>query len=356
MADSIVRSCIECGAALAKKPGPGRWPKRCITCRPDVVRKSQPPLQLVCDHCDETFTVHVGPGPRHRKFCSPACRQAKWQADEAYQADQREKNRIRSAAQYEPVAHLRKPCAFCGALFEPTRKNALYCKDRTCRARRTTAKAVQRDPDYHRRRNARYRGKPLDEVQRLGAAFDCAWCGAHQIPSVTCAPHASKFCPGQSCKRSWHGSGGLSLAEVKRLKAQERLNRAAIGTAGSRNYLASRCPRCGEQAITPYHPLAAGYCSSRCSSRDNKDRRRAREAGAAITPGKRYEVYERDNWTCYICEYEVDRDADPGSNWAPSVDHVVALVNGGNHGLDNWRCAHRWCNSLKRDLPLADVA
>ncbi len=297
MADSIVRSCIECGAALVKKRPQGRWPI----------------------------------------YCSTKCRQQKYRSDPEWAQREREKARVRSAAQYRPITYLRRPCAFCGGLFEPTRKDALYCKDRTCR-------------------NARYRGKPLDEVQRLGAAFDCAWCGAHQIPSVTCAPHASKFCPGQSCKRSWHGSGGLSLAEVKRLKAQERLNRAAIGTAGSRNYLASRCPRCGEQAITPYHPLAAGYCSSRCSSRDNKDRRRAREAGAAITPGKRYEVYERDNWTCYICEYEVDRDADPGSNWAPSVDHVVALVNGGNHGLDNWRCAHRWCNSLKRDLPLADVA
>lgn len=300
MADSIVRSCLECGAALVKKRPQGRWPI----------------------------------------YCSTKCRQQKYRSDPEWAQREREKDRVRSAAQYRPITYLRRPCAFCGGLFEPTRKDALYCKDRTCRGRRTTAKAVQRDPDYHRRRNA----------------FDCAWCGAHQIPSVTCAPHASKFCPGQSCKRSWHGSGGLSLAEVKRLKAQERLNRAAIGTAGSRNYLASRCPRCGEQAITPYHPLAAGYCSSRCSSRDNKDRRRAREAGAAITPGKRYEVYERDNWTCYICEYEVDRDVDPGSNWAPSVDHVVALVNGGNHGLDNWRCAHRWCNSLKRDLPLADVA
>lgn len=300
MADSIVRSCLECGAALVKKRPQGRWPI----------------------------------------YCSTKCRQQKYRSDPEWAQREREKDRVRSAAQYRPITYLRRPCAFCGGLFEPTRKDALYCKDRTCRGRRTTAKAVQRDPDYHRRRNA----------------FDCAWCGAHQIPSVTCAPHASKFCPGQSCKRSWHGSGGLSLAEVKRLKAQERLNRAAIGTAGSRNYLASRCPRCGEQVITPYHPLAAGYCSSRCSSRDNKDRRRAREAGAAITPGKRYEVYERDNWTCYICEYEVDRDADPGSNWAPSVDHVVALVNGGNHGLDNWRCAHRWCNSLKRDLPLADVA
>lgn len=300
MADSTVHSCLECGAALVKKRPQGRWPI----------------------------------------YCSTKCRQQKYRSDPEWAQREREKDRVRSAARYRPITYLRRPCAFCGGLFEPTRKDALYCKDRTCRGRRTTAKAVQRDPDYHRRRNA----------------FDCAWCGAHQIPSVTCAPHASKFCPGQSCKRSWHGSGGLSLAEVKRLKAQERLNRAAIGTAGSRNYLASRCPRCGEQAITPYHPLAAGYCSSRCSSRDNKDRRRAREAGAAITPGKRYEVYERDNWTCYICEYEVDRDADPGSNWAPSVDHVVALVNGGNHGLDNWRCAHRWCNSLKRDLPLADVA
>lgn len=348
MADSTVHSCVECGAALVKKPGPGRWPKRCATCRPDVVRKSQPPLLLVCDHCQETFTVPVGPGPRRRRFCSATCRQASWKSNEAYQADQREKTRIRSAARYQPITYRRRPCDKCGALFEPTRSDAMYCKDRTCRARRQTP-----DLEKKRERNAKNRGSQLRD--RI-VEFRCAWCDILHKPGVTCASHSSKFCPGGECKRAWHAAGKRSRSEVKRMEAQARLNGAAIGTAGSRNYLAGRCPRCGDHVVTPFHPLAVGYCSRRCASKDGSDRRRALEAGATLTPGKRYEVYERDNWTCYICEYEVERDADPCSNWAPSVDHVIALVNGGNHGLDNWRCAHRWCNSLKRDLPLADVA
>ena len=315
MADSTVHSCVECGAALVKKRPQGRWPT----------------------------------------YCSTKCRQQKYRSDPEWAAREREKNRIRTAEKRQPVRHLRRPCAFCGDLFEPFRSDAVYCKDRTCVARRTTAKAVERDPDYHRRKNARFRGKSLDD-QRRCLPFDCAWCATPHTPGVTCASHSSKFCPGVECKRRWHEAGGHSASEVARIRAARRLSLAAKGTSGPRAWINGRCPRCGDSTTIAFHPMAVAYCSRRCASRDNKDRRRAREAGAAITPGKRYEVYERDNWTCYICEYEVDRDADPGSNWAPSVDHVVALVNGGNHGLDNWRCAHRWCNSLKRDLPLADVA
>lgn len=354
MADSIVRSCIECGAALVKKPGPGRWPKRCITCRPAVVRKSQPPLQLVCDHCDETFTVHVGPGPRHRKFCSPACRQASYKADEAYQADQREKNRIRSAAQYEPVAHLRKPCAFCGALFEPTRKDALYCKDRTCRNRRTAAQAIERDPDYNRKRHARYRRKELADVRVVGLPFDCAWCTTHQTPGQSCAPHAYKFCPGGTCKRAWHAAGGLSEREAMSAKRERRQQQAIAklyrSTTSELVFSCGYCQRCGAAFVAPPWQMPGDYCSSSCRTRSKgrSDRtRRDREAGFVITPRRRHEIYERDGWSCYICGEPTDPHAHHLSDWAPSVDHVIPLSRDGEHAMHNLRCAHRWCNIIK---------
>lgn len=156
MADSIVRSCLECGAALVKKRPQGRWPI----------------------------------------YCSTKCRQQKYRSDPEWAQREREKDRVRSAAQYRPITYLRRPCAFCGGLFEPTRKDALYCKDRTCRNRRTAAQAIERDPDYNRKRHARYRRKELADVRVVGLPFDCVWCTTHQTPGQSCAPHAYKFCPG----------------------------------------------------------------------------------------------------------------------------------------------------------------
>ena len=36
--------------------------------------------------------------------------------------------------------------------------------------------------------------------------------------------------------------------------------------------------------------------------------------------------------------------------YSPTVDHIIALKNGGTHTWDNVQCAHAICNSNKRDL------
>ena len=58
-------------------------------------------------------------------------------------------------------------------------------------------------------------------------------------------------------------------------------------------------------------------------------------------------VFERDEWVCHICSKPVDRHLpwpDPASR---SLDHVVALANGGAHTYDNVKLAHLGCNSRK---------
>lgn len=49
---------------------------------------------------------------------------------------------------------------------------------------------------------------------------------------------------------------------------------------------------------------------------------------------------------CEICGQPLDFDAGPRSRWAPSVDHVDALVLGGAaFAQENLRAAHLGCNS-----------
>lgn len=89
------------------------------------------------------------------------------------------------------------------------------------------------------------------------------------------------------------------------------------------------------------------FCSQRCRDRDLRARRRARQHGATLTPGRRYEVFERDAWICQLCGGLVERDALVPEDQAPVIDHVIALALGGEHGPDNWQTAHFLCNSLK---------
>src|ERR1700723_2328184 len=89
------------------------------------------------------------------------------------------------------------------------------------------------------------------------------------------------------------------------------------------------------------------------------------------SPGSTYdgvtdaEIYRRDNWTCRMprCLCPDGRAIDPGLascpvSWAPSVDHVIPLVQGGRDDAANKRAAHQLCNAdaaveMSRRLNLA---
>ena len=77
--------------------------------------------------------------------------------------------------------------------------------------------------------------------------------------------------------------------------------------------------------------------------------RRARKNGAPrIESIKHIDVAERDKWTCHICHKRVTRKA-----W--SIDHLIPLVDGGSHTMDNVALAHRNCNArrgARRTIPV----
>lgn len=61
-------------------------------------------------------------------------------------------------------------------------------------------------------------------------------------------------------------------------------------------------------------------------------------------------IYERDRWTCWLCEDAVDQSLiGSHSEWRPSLDHVVCRSQGGTDDPDNLRLAHWWCNIMRND-------
>lgn len=73
-----------------------------------------------------------------------------------------------------------------------------------------------------------------------------------------------------------------------------------------------------------------------------------------INPRLRHELYERDGWICHLCELPIDRLADPNSDYAPSLDHLIPRSMGGLHDTDNLKTAHRICNAVRKDSPLVN--
>jgi len=56
------------------------------------------------------------------------------------------------------------------------------------------------------------------------------------------------------------------------------------------------------------------------------------------------EIYERDRWRCGICRKRVRKALTAPHPGAPSIDHIIPVVEGGAHVRANVRLAHLCCN------------
>lgn len=128
------------------------------------------------------------------------------------------------------------------------------------------------------------------------------------------------------------------------------------------SWTAKKCVYCGQDFITMHSE--ALYCSKICKrkakGKSSQYSARARHYGVlydnTITLKK---VIKRDKNICQICGTPCnENDKTWGSNGPlyPSIDHITALANGGNHTWDNVQLAHCICNSIKRDLVYAKEA
>lgn len=124
-----------------------------------------------------------------------------------------------------------------------------------------------------------------------------------------------------------------------------------------------RCRQCGNvYALTFYynlerspdgkHPECIQCCKvnralDQVRKRDKRNKISVRQRVRAINLGIKYDaditlavVFKRDRGICYLCRTWVT----PGQ---ASMDHKLALTNGGTHTWDNVRLTHLTCNLRK---------
>lgn len=118
----------------------------------------------------------------------------------------------------------------------------------------------------------------------------------------------------------------------------------------------TRCYRCAETKPVEfflknknYH---TGYCRL-CLLCNNQIRNESRlHRKKSRRDYTRWEVFEADAFTCYICEDVLSPDAPPNSPKSLSIDHVYPISLGGMDERDNVKTACLECNQDKSDTPL----
>ena len=119
------------------------------------------------------------------------------------------------------------------------------------------------------------------------------------------------------------------------------------------------CLSCGK---TFYTAVAnQRYCTQKCKAKHKRAthvRARCRKYGVEYNTGiSLNQVFIRDGGICQICGEPCRKDDNSWNGFIgplyPTIDHKVALANGGGHTWDNVQLAHAICNSYKRDLEVS---
>lgn len=109
-----------------------------------------------------------------------------------------------------------------------------------------------------------------------------------------------------------------------------------------------RCKTCKAGTAEKVRKFTADYRKKTGTRYSAKYDRDGNWSSKWLPKSRRIALYERDGWTCRICDQQIDR-ALAGSNepFAPCLDHIVPRSQGGDHSDDNLRTAHRQCNDIR---------
>ena len=199
-------------------------------------------------------------------------------------------------------------------------------------------------------------------VEWINTRRESSWC-------PDCLPFArlkntSTPIPWRECSHcsGWFVSRGGRRRCAPCLQPREAPRAITCQTCGRRlvvgdevHPLARYCPRpapCQQQAWSARHRERHPEQWRARRKRDKAKRRAAKKSADAETFDD-VEIYDRDGWTCQLCQQRIPRDVHYLDPMAPTIDHIVPLARGGAHVRANVQAAHRSCNTAKGTRPLA---
>lgn len=231
------------------------------------------------------------------------------------------------AKKYKPILS-EKTCRYCMAWIPATRKSV--CGAVVCQRKRKTEKHMRWE------HNAKANGWKPARKPMVHLLVFCKIC----LEQFDRGSSARIYC-GDECARIY-----------LKISYQDSNRRRRTFEMRSRVY---KCLMCGKLFTPSYRSKVRTVCSSMCN--DERDRigrkrgkkeRKALKRGCAI--GVRFldrDIYERDRWVCQLCGKRIHKGKKAPHPLSPSIDHIVPLSKGGQHGWANVQAAHFICNSTK---------
>lgn len=112
------------------------------------------------------------------------------------------------------------------------------------------------------------------------------------------------------------------------------------------------CSTCGDM-FAPHREDHVN-CSPECTDKARRireshknNKRRAWIQFTQLEPIDPHDIYERDSWTCWICNKPIDPELKWPHPESVSLDHVRPLSWGGAHTADNLAASHLSCNQAR---------
>ena len=170
-------------------------------------------------------------------------------------------------------------------------------------------------------------------------AMQCVLCGTAVMKEPSRARRYQKVFCDEACHALWRMEYAPEMMQAV-INARIAMPPKPKPPASNQSRIhVSTCRVC-QRAFTARHAGTA-YCSNRCRNRARK-----------VSRGKRHkirriEIFERDNYLCWICGIACDPTLDVPHRMAATVDHLQPQSFGGTDDPDNLATAHMGCNSRR---------
>lgn len=176
----------------------------------------------------------------------------------------------------------------------------------------------------------------------------------YRFCSASCRQRStSELTPCVACGETFEAeayAGSRERRTTCSVECMRRLQRegSARGGASPHQRRLRTCSDCPTLVLAPRKRCDQCRAPHRAEQmRANKRRRRAAKRGGTSEPYTLAQIAARDGNRCQLCRRTVNMTLAGPHPKAPSIDHVVPLVEGGDDTRANVQLAHFGCNSSK---------
>lgn len=326
---------------------------------------------MACKCGNEIEQPKRGPRQTECRACKAASGLYYWSADRGEWC-RRRKAKVENVAncracgvEFRRVGVAKKRCNECAAKSRLRSSECIHCKNlfpaRSKRDRFCSASCAQQ---------SRWSGYTNRVCKNCNDAFHKTWRGPGNYCSLHCRDEAKKGCEyglhvGVACgawlNKNWsavricpHCDTSFTTQQKERVYCSRE---CGIKASSARHldvgwgWFVCGCGEVYErtrdaQCQQCWH---CNHKAKRQRKRTAKARRRLRVRTAPCEAINAVDVYESEDWKCYICNCDCIEWPGFACDEAATLDHVIPLAKGGSHTRDNVRCCCFRCNSHKGD-------